>query len=100
MVLLLIVKMLMIKTIKELNNHNVHFWESRYLLIKVLILLIIDLPSPSSPASRQQLSKICLVIMLAVYGLTFLNSFNFTTNSSFGLNSKVRFLKSALGFPS
>ena len=73
---------------------------SRILFIMVLILFTIDFPSPSSPASRQQLSKICLAIMLALSGSVFLTSLSLTISSSFGLNSKVRFLKSARGLPS
>lgn len=59
--------------------------------IKVLILFIIFLESLSSPASMQQLSKICLMIMLAASVLTFLNSFSFTTKGSLGSYSNVKF---------
>ena len=54
--------------------------------IKLFILAIIALVSLSSPASMQQLSNICLTIILAVLESTFLYSFNFMIRGSLELN--------------
>ena len=91
-----------IKIVINISVHLVYYLLlslSKYLLMMVLTLLTIDFPSPSMPASMQQLSKIWRAIKLAPFESAFLNSFSLIKRSFFGLYSKVRFLKSALGLP-